>query len=257
MRAMIFGEDNIRRVCGPLTLSVAAWLAQTPSADASIMVRLQQVNSSGNPVSQVLANPNPSQQTLVYADLIVSGSGSPLPVSDLFSFATVLTWSTSSGVTNLYTVNSSGSPFIGSGAVIVNEPGFLFANTDDPATSSMNVTAVDPDSQRYLFVENFELGPTLTDPIGDITIARLRFAVSAGINEAVFSFALNNNTGSGYGFLDKDVESYTFVDGGGTIAVVPEPGTLKAGLLGIAMLGASVLRQRVRRRRNLAHATIT
>jgi hypothetical protein len=256
MRAMIFGEDSIRRVCGPLTLSVAAWLAQTLSADASIMVRLQQVNSSGNPVNSVDATV--SNQTLVFGRLLASGSlATPLVTS---GFETVLTWTTASqGVitADLFTVTSSGSATTtSSSALIADTSGFLFADGED-LEASMNVNGLNTTNQRRVFVNVIEDFPTLpSGEFTDIPLLDIRFAVTAGIDDAVFSFTLagadpDGFYGSDYNYLQG------FTSGGGTIAVVPEPGTLQAGLLGIAMLGGSVLRHRIRRRRNLAHATIT
>lgn len=242
-----------RRLCAAAVISIEALLGLAATAEAGIIVSLQQVDSSGSPISSVEANPNPAQQTLAYADLVVSGSGSPLPVADLYSFATVMSWSTSSsgiGVTDLYTVNSSGTPFIGTTAMSVNGTGFLFnGGLDAPATSAMNVINLNSDFQRYTLIDNFEFSPTLADPVGSTTIARIRFAVSPGVTNATFSLSLNGSGGeTGYGFLTNGNVTYPFTNGGGTIAVVPEPRAIPVCLVGLVMVGGWMSRRSRRHR---------
>lgn len=188
-------------------------------------------------------------QTNVLAALQVSGS-SPVPISTA-GFSTVLTWSTTSaGVfnTNLYTVNSVGTGTIGSAALRVNEPGFLFF--DSSPISSMNVTNIDLNSQRYVAVD----AEPVTLPagtFGPITIMEVRFGVSPGINRALFDFALDTNP-ENYGFSNADfTQTYAFTNGGGSILITPEPDTMTGLLVGGLGCGGwgLVLRRRGSRRR--------
>ncbi len=243
-------QTALPRLFASATLSMAVLLGLASTAKAEIIVSLQQVDENGTPISSVLANPNPAQQTLTYADLVVSGSGSPLPLTDLYGFATVLTWSTNvPGVTtaDLYTVNSSGSPTESATSMLVNESGFLFDDPEDIASAEalMNTTNLDQTSQRYVFVENFNFNPTLNDPVGSITIARIRLAVALGVTEAIFSFDLDG-TGAQLGFSDLGANLYEFQSGGGSIVVVPEPSPLPGCLVGFLVLGgwATILSRR-------------
>jgi hypothetical protein len=245
-------QAALQRLFAAAGISLAVLFGLSATAEAGIIVSLQQVDANGSPVSSVDANPDPAQQTLTYANLVVTGSGAPLPVGDLFSFATALTWATSSpgaAVTSLYTVNASGAVTIGSTAMSVNELGFLFNGGEGAfASSVMNTSSLDADSERYVFVDNESFAPTLTNPVGGVTIARIRFAIAPGVTNATFDFTLDGSAVQGYGFLDNEIATYSFTNGGGTIAVVPEPGTIPAGLLGLVVIGGWMKRRSRRQR---------
>jgi len=151
MRSTNFSWGAIRRVCGALVVSLAVWLGHSPAAEASITVRLQQVTESGSAVNSVLANSDPSEPTVVYARLLASGAGSPLPLENLFSFATVMTWfTTSDGVTasDLFPSPTNAT------SVTVNTSGFLFYNGGVTADFAMNSSGLQAPSERYLSVFN-------------------------------------------------------------------------------------------------------
>lgn len=249
-------QTTLQRLFAAAGISLAVLLGLSATAEAGIIVSLQQVDANGSPVSSVDANPDPAQQTLTFANLVVTGSGTPLPVVDLYSFATALTWATSSPgaeVTSLYTVDSSGAVITGPTAMSVNEPGFLFNGGEGLfATSVMNTLSLTPTFQRFVSVDNFDFNPTLNDPVGSVTIARIRFAIAPGVTNAVFDFALNGSVDQGYGFLTLDAASYSFTNGGGTIAVVPEPGTIPACLLGLVVIGGWITRRSSRQRNSSA-----
>jgi hypothetical protein len=182
-------------------------LFHASAAQATLVVRLEQIGGPAVAVS--------GTQTIITAALKVSGSTSVLNTS---GFSTVLTWSSSnSAVTNLYTVTSSG---LASSSVnpTVSTPGFLYADTW--FISAMNTNSVDANSQRYVAVS---ADPTQNVVFNDVTIMTVLFGVPAGISSANFDFSLN--TASVYGFTDpaNDDLPFAFTNGGGTIAVVPEP----------------------------------
>lgn len=252
-------QTTLQRLFAAAGISLAVLLGLSATAEAGIIVSLQQVDANGSPVSSVDANPDPAQQTLTFANLVATGSGTPLPVVDLYSFATALTWATSSpgaGVTSLYTVNSSGAVITGPTAMSVNEPGFLFNGGEGEfATSVMNTNSLTPTFQRFVSVDNFDFNPTLNDPVGSVTIARIHLAIAPGVTNAVFDFALNGSGDQGYGFLPIvtiEPATYSFTNGGGTIAVVPEPGTIPACLLGLVVIGGLITRRSSRQRNSSA-----
>ena len=155
-------------------------------------------------------------QTIITAAVKVSGSTSVLNTS---GFSTVLTWSSSnSAVTNLYTVTSSGSAS-NTVSPTVSTPGFLYA--DSGPLAFMSVEDVASASQRFVGVS---ADPTQNVVFNDVTIMTVRFGVPAGISSASFDFSLNT-TLPDYGFTDPDngETAFAFTNGGGTIAVVPEP----------------------------------
>jgi hypothetical protein len=233
-------------------ITMVAALGHAANANAAIVVRLQQVTATGTPVTSVLANANPAQQTLAYADVIVSGTGAPLPVADIFSFASILGWtSLETTSSNLYTVNTAGTPTIGSTAMSVNTPGFMFANPDPElnAQGDMNVNGVESAYQRYVSVTNFETS-ALSDPQTPLTIARIRFAIAAGVTEATFNISLAG-TGPTVGFFNGG-DPIAFPTGSGTIAVVPEPGTTATGVLGFLVMAGLMARRCDRVRRTLS-----
>jgi len=238
-----------RRMIATAAITMAAAFGHSADASAAIVVRLQQVTATGTPVPSVLANANPAQQTLAYADVIVSGTGSPLPVANIFNFASILGWtSLETSGSSLYTVNGAGAPTIGATAMSVNGSGFLFADAELPATAAMNVNDVDPAFQRYVSVENFDVTPTLSDPQTPITIARIRFAIAAGVTQATFNVSLDG-TGETVGFFNGGAP-VAFPTGSGTIAIVPEPRTTVAGILGFAVMAGWMARRSDRLRRS-------
>jgi polyisoprenoid-binding protein YceI len=183
-------------------------LFHASSAQATLVVRLEQIGGPAVAVS--------GTQTIITAALKVSGSTSVLNTS---GFSTVLTWSSSnSAVTNLYTVTSSG---VASSSVnpTVTTPGFLYAESSP--IGIMNATSLASNSQRYVAVS---ADPTQNVVFNDVTIMTVRFGVPAGISSANFNFSLNT-TLPDYGFTDPDNNdlAFAFTNGGGTIAVVPEP----------------------------------
>ncbi|MFZ4638225.1 MAG: hypothetical protein ACOYMC_12500 [Pirellulales bacterium] len=178
------------------------------AAQATLVVRLEQIGGPAVAVS--------GTQTIITAALKVSGSTSVLNTS---GFSTVLTWSSSnSAVTNLYTVTSSGSAS-NTVSPTVSTPGFLYA--DSGPLAFMSVEDVASASQRFVGVS---ADPTQNVVFNDVTIMTVRFGVPAGISSASFDFSLNT-TLPDYGFTDPDNgnTAFAFTNGGGTIAVVPEP----------------------------------
>lgn len=213
-------------------LAVAAgwWGIGPGTAKAALIVSLEQISSG---------SATPGQQTVIQAALKVSGSlASPLTTS---AFSTVLTWTTSSTnvlTSNLYTVNVLGSAVIGSGAMSVNAPGFLYYDGSGTPLPDMNVTDLNATYQRYVAVaadENYY--PTLSGSFTDITIMTVRFGVSPDIKFATFDFSLNGN-GPNYGFVNDQFGTIGFTNGGGTISVVPEPET---GSIAVVTFGGLVL----------------
>ena len=178
------------------------------AAQATLVVRLEQIGGPAVAVS--------GTQTIITAALKVSGSTSVLNTS---GFSTVLTWSSSnSAVTNLYTVTSANSANT-TVSPTVSTSGFLYAESGPIAF--MNVTGLNSNSQRYVGV-SADATPNVV--FNDVTIMTVRFGVPAGISSANFDFSLNT-TLPDYGFTDpaNDELAFAFTNGGGTIAVVPEP----------------------------------
>jgi len=231
MRSTNVTRGGIRRVCGAMVVSLAVWLGHSPAAEASITVSLQQVGAPAVAVS--------GTQTIVFADVVVSGAFVPEQVS---GFLTTLSWTGNVYPTDLYPVNPLGQPVLNSDFIAANQPGYLFYNAAFPA-----LTFAQPPSEgasaREIEINwngNMSSLPTLST---GVTIARLQFAVAEDVDDAIFTFDFSGNS-----FVGADLEPVPFTSGGGTIAVVPEPGTLQACILGIAVVGGNLLRRQVRRR---------
>lgn len=219
--------------------SLTAIAASSTTEASPLSVRLVQL-SGGTAVS--------GTQTFITAALQVSGSlASPLTTS---AFGSNLSWTASgTGVTNanLYTVTPAGTPFVGSGAMAVNSPGFLYYDGLGTPVGSMNTTNLDPSFQRYVAVDADPLYyPTLSGSFSNVTVATINFAVSSGIRIAEFDFALNGDAPN-RGFFNDEFTAVTFDDGGGKLVVVPEPDVAPA-FFAIGLV-AIVSRLHVRRTR--------
>jgi len=186
------------------------------AAQATLVVRLAQIGGPAVAVS--------GTQTIITAALKVSGSlASPLTTT---AFGANLSWTASgTGVTNsnLYTVTTLGVPVVSAAAMNVNSAGFLYYNGSGVPGSVMNTTGLDSTFQRYVSIDaDPTYYPTLSGSFTDITVATINFAVSAGISSAEFNFILNG-LAPDRGFFNDEFTAVSFGDGGGKIAVVPEP----------------------------------
>lgn len=235
-------QTALQRLFAAAGISLAVLLGLSATADAAIVVSVQQVTSTGTPVNSVQANANPLQQTLTFADLVVSGTFIPEKVS---GFQTTLSWTGDVQVTDLYPVNSSGTPVTNASFVLANQTGFLFYNSVDvfaqPAVPASSSRQIEINWAGSFSPENL---PTLST---GLTVARLQFAVSAGVDDALFNFTLSDNA-----FVDVNVDPLPFDNGGGTIAVVPEPGTIPACLLGLVVIGGWITRRSSRQQNSSA-----
>lgn len=237
------------RLFAAAAISISVLLGLSATAKAEIFVRLQQVDAGGNPVSSVPANPDPAQKTLVYGRLLASGTiDASTPVT---AFGTVVSWSAvgDAFVTDLITVNSAGVSAIGSSAMTVTGSGYFFPSGSG---SEMNDNQLDDTFQRYLGIDSGTPFPSLGITFTDLLLMEIKFAVGPGIDDASFNFVLNG-TFPDYGFfgVEPDFTVRPFTNQGGTIAVVPEPGTIPACLLGVVVIGGWMT-QRSRRQRALS-----
>lgn len=194
----------------PTALAIVGLLGlfHASAAQATLVVRLEQIGGPAVAVS--------GTQTIITAALKVSGSTSVLRTS---GFSTVLTWSSSnSAVTNLYTVDPDGVASSDSEPT-ASTSGFLYAGRS-PFTD-MNTNSLDSNFQRFVSVS---ANATTRAVYNDVTIMTVQFGVPAGISSASFNFSLDT-TLPDYGFIDPDNNdlAFAFTNGGGTIAVVPEP----------------------------------
>jgi len=213
---------GIRRACGAVALGVTICLGNLPSVEAEIVFifSLQQVNPPAVAVR--------GGETIVYADLIVSGNFPPLLEVD--SFQTTLSWTGGTTPLDIYTVNSAGLPVTDSSYVLANEPGFLFSGPP-PIVNASEIFWT-----REIEISWGGSSPAVPPIItSGVTVARLRFAVAEDVDDALFSFTFG---------VDSFIGGFPATDGGGTISIVPEPGAFQLYGIGIAAACGNLLRRR-------------
>lgn len=232
-------QTALQQLFAAAGVSLAVLFGLSATAEAGLVISLQQV---GPPPVAV-----PGQETIVVASILASGSlAVAVPVD---SFETVLTWNVGPGssATNLSlkTVDIGGVPTVGSGALIVSGSSFFFSGADP--LGFMNTNTVNADNQR---VTGVLAGSLVSFPAGEFSnfkIMDIRFGLDANVGEATYSFSIAGSDPDG--FYSGGDYALGFPTGSGTMAFVPEAGTIPACLLGFVVVGGW-MRRRSRRQRD-------
>jgi hypothetical protein len=244
MSFLVFSKAVSRfahRTLFTVALAALVALASQSASQGAIVVSVEQLNGPA-----VADGTNPTNVTMRYT---VDFTGAEANVG-ADGFEGSLQWSTSStgvGVTDLITVNSSGTPTLN--ANILSYANSVYNGiTVSSVVNNLGYTANDGINVSLLTNISGE-GPRLTVGNTPAIIVDMYFQVAAGITDATFTFDVKNTAdNSNNQLVPESGPGVGYTSTSGTLQVVPEPSTMYS-LFAVGLVTTGLQFRRLRRRK--------